>query len=266
MEQNNNKNILSKEDLEKIINIQITPDFLIEFNQNDNYFNKNKNKKINFINKNTKEEEIDYDDYKPTFQPNLQILPHMEILTFKKLNENDNFDINIQKYGKGLYIMKKWCIQDVKSIINEFLQKNRYKILWEKVKNYCFSEVLKNKIKKIKQNNFIQNLKNILYKKNNFKLLKNIKEKMSIIFAKEKNLGVYEVELKKLENNILLKEEYLKTQYSFLKNEENKLKNILIIEEHKISDYINIEKTKKEKWFGFNNNEDLMNIFLLFKY
>jgi len=84
---------------------------------------------------------------------------------------------------------------------------------------------------------------------------------MSIIYEKEKNLGVYEKEIKKLEENLIKTKEHLKTQYSFLKKEENKLTNILSIEEYKLNDYINIKKTKNEKWFGFNNNEDLINIF-----
>jgi len=84
---------------------------------------------------------------------------------------------------------------------------------------------------------------------------------MSILYEKEKNLGIYEEEIKKLENNLIKKEEHLKTQYSFLKKEENKLTNILSIEKYEINDYKNVEKTKEEKWFGFNNNEDLLNIF-----
>jgi len=39
-------------------------------------------------------------------------------------------------------------MEDVKNIVYEFVQKNRYKILWLKLKNYCFSNILKEKIKK----------------------------------------------------------------------------------------------------------------------
>jgi len=135
---NNNKKILSEKELNELINFNIETDFLFETKQDYN-------KKIKFV-KQSEEEENE----QIIFEPNLKILPHIEILSFNKVNKNDNFNINIKKYGRGLYIMKKWCMEDVKNIVNEFVLKNRYKILWLKLKNYCFSNILKEKNKENK--------------------------------------------------------------------------------------------------------------------
>jgi len=85
----NNKKTLSEKELNELINFNMETDFLFEEKQEYN-------KKINFV-KSKQEEKDELDESYITFKPNLKILPHIEILTFDKINKNDEFDINIKK-------------------------------------------------------------------------------------------------------------------------------------------------------------------------
>jgi len=139
---NNNNNNNTFEDFKISIKFD---DFIAEINTSDNDFLKKSKTNTLF-----KKQKIT----KKTF---FDILPNSNIVQYKK-QFNDNFD-ELAKTNRGLYIMKKWCVEDVKKAINNIFLKNKINLNWILLKNYIFSKNFREILKNLKIKEMIKNLK-----------------------------------------------------------------------------------------------------------
>jgi hypothetical protein len=213
------------------------------------------------------------------YRPQIKLTPKHTILSFNQINRADKFDKLISQNSKSLYIMKKWCLKDVKAIVQEFVLVNRYKILWQRVKCYCFSKLILKHEKVLRERKFISKLKHIAYRVDTYWRKKNIAKLLEELYAKKSQLGIYEEELSVLDLKLKVREDDIKKQNEFLVREERRLQNMTHIKVitnivQANADYVtgktidqikDVNVTTEAKWFGFFNNDDLIKIFQCLK-
>jgi len=170
-------------------------DKILNVNVNDySYLVTNQTNEIKF-----KSEKMYGLGYSKRYNSNPKFIENTNICYYEN-KINDNFD-DLALKNKGMYIMKKWCREDVESTIHQLFKIYRTKILWASLKTYVFSKSFRNLLIKNKITKLTINIKKFIIDEKQKKQREIIEENKKMkIKEEEKEKKIKEM---KLQNEIL---------------------------------------------------------------